>query len=177
MKFITLVLIAASATGASAQSNTQQKSPDVHIPGMTIPPPGPILNIDDLNLQTGCPVDFTNVDLKQSARYMPVKQQETGADSRLKFNYKNQSGKQIKSIEVHVVLNVKPSIYDLDATTVTHDMTLIGHSGEVLPLNLFAYGVVRVTLEQVNYADGTVWTPNKISCHYNKFSGIEQIAK
>ncbi|HYK35076.1 hypothetical protein [Alloacidobacterium sp.] len=171
MKLITLVLLTALAIGAFAQSSTQQKSPDVHIQGITVLPPGPILN-----LQTGCPVAFTNVDLKQNARYMPV-EQSAEADDSLVFNYKNQSGKQIKSIEVHVVLYVKPSIYDLDAITATRDMTLSGHSGEALPLNLFAYGVVRVTLEQVNYADGTVWTPNEISCHYDKLSGIEQIAK
>lgn len=61
------------------------------------------------------------------------------------------------------MLNVKPSIYDLDATTVMRDITLTGRSGEVLPLNLFAYGVVRVTLEQMNYADGTVRILSKIS--------------
>lgn len=171
MKLITLALIASCAIGAAAQSNTQQKVPEAHIPGMTVLPPGPILNV-----QTGCPVAFTSVDISQNARYMPVKQGAEASDS-LEFSYKNQSGKQIKSIEVHVVLNVKPSIYDLDATAVTRDMTLTGHSGEVLALNLFAYGVVRVTLEQVNYTDGTVWTPNEISCHYEKLSGIEQIAK
>lgn len=176
MKLITLVLIATCAIGAATQSNTQQKAPEARTPGMTVQPPGPILNINDFNLQTGCPVAFTSVDINQNAHYMPVKQAAEAGDG-LEFSYKNQSGKQIKSIEVHVVLNVKPSIYDLDATTVTRDMTLTGHSGEVLALNLFAYGVVRVTLEQVNYTDGTVWTPNEISCHYEKLSGIEQIAK
>lgn len=176
MKLVTLALIAAFAVGVAAQNNTAPKTPETHIPGITVMPPGPIVNIGDMNLQIGCPVVFTDVVLNRNARYLPVKQ-DSAPDSSLEFKYKNQSGKQIESIEVHVALKVKLNKYDLDATTVTRDMTLTGGSGEVLPLNVFAYGVVRVTLEQVNYVGGKTWTPDNSMCNYQKLSGIQQAAK
>jgi hypothetical protein len=163
MKLVTLVIIALSAISAGAQNNNGPQGP---IPGVTVLPPNPIQNFGDLNLQTGCPVAFTNVVFKQNARYMPVKL-EPVPESSLEFNYKNLSGKQIESISVRVELRAKRSVYDLDAVTLTRDMTLTGHSGEVLPLSFPAYGLVRVTLEQVTYAGGDVWTPTKhADCSY-----------
>jgi hypothetical protein len=161
MKLVTLALIALATTVAVAQSNT------IEIPGVYYPP--------SLNLQIGCPVAFTDVVLKRDARYMPVKQ-GSAPDSSLAFNYKNSSGKLIESISIRVELKVKRSIYDLDATTITRYMTLTGTSGEVLPLNLLTYGLGSVTLEQVTYVGGEVWTPgaNK-NCRYVGPASAEQI--
>jgi len=160
MKLVTLFLIAASAIGVTAQSNKQNKPAPSPIPGLTGMPPIPIQNIGDLNLQTGCPVAFTDVALKRDARYMPVNQ-GTAPESSLAFKYKNQSGKLIESISVRVDVKAKRNIYDLDAITSARDMTLTGESGEVLPLDMLAYGLVRVTLEQITYTGGDVWTPGK----------------
>lgn len=163
MKLAALALIALSASIAAAQSATSGNAAgDLNV----LPGPGS---------QNGCPVAFTNVALKRDARYMPVKQ-DTAADSSLAFTYKNQSGKPIQSLTVHVELKVKPSIYDLDATTITRDMTLTGHSEAVLPLDLAAYGLGIVTLEKVTYADGKVWTPGaRQQCRYLGPASAERI--
>jgi hypothetical protein len=176
MKLVTLALIVASAIGAAAQSNPTKNPGASTIPGITALPPGPIENIGALNLQIGCPVTFTDVALKRDAHYMPIKQGEA-TDNSLDFRYKNQSGKQIESISVRVELKVKRNIYDLDAITITRYMTLTGNSGEVLPLkSLLTYGLGSVTLEQVSYVGGDVWTPstNK-NCRYKNPNSSEEI--
>jgi len=171
MKLVTLVFIAAFTVAAVAQSNSRSEE----ILGLEVAPPG--INPDQMNLQIGCPVAFTDVALKTQAHYMPVKQ-DAGPDNSLSFKYKNQSGKLIQSIEIRVVLNVKRSIYDLDAITITRDMTLTGDTAETLPLNVIVYSLGPVTLQQVNYVGGKVWTPKAINtCSYRRTNTAEQIAK
>jgi hypothetical protein len=171
MKLVTLVFIAAFTVAAAAQSSNHREE----IPGLVLAPPG--TNPETVNPQAGCPVVFTDVALKSNAHYMPVKQ-DAGSDNSLAFSYKNQSGKLIDSIEIRVVLNVKRSIYDLDATTITHDMTLTGETAETLPLNAIVYSLGPVTLQQVNYVGGKVWTPRATNtCSYQRTNTAEQIAK
>lgn len=175
MKFVTLALIGLSAIAAVAQNNTTQKPPQSPIPGIKVMPPGPIVNIADLNLQAGCPVAFTEVALKRDAHYMLVKQSE-GSGNSLGFKYNNKSGKHIESMLIRVELTVKRSIYDLDATTITRYMTLTENSGQVLPLNLITYAVGLVSLEQVTYTDGDTWTPdNNKNCRFVNQSTTERI--
>jgi hypothetical protein len=171
MKLVTLVFIALCTIAAAAQSNNRSEE----IPGLVLVPPG--ANPDQMNLQIGCPVVFTDVALKTQARYMPVKQ-DAGPDNSLAFKYKNQSGKQIQSIEIRVELKVKRSIYDLDTTTITRDMTLTGNTADTLPLNVIVYSLGPVTLQQVNYVGGKVWTPKATdTCSYRRTESAEQIAK
>lgn len=166
MKLVTLALLGLSAIAAAAQNNTA--------PPLIIPNNGQVTSLTKL-LQTGCPVVFTNVALHRDARYMPVKQGDP-PDNSLAFEYKNESGKLIESIWVRVELKVKRSIYDLDATTITRDMTLTANSEEVLPLDLITYGLGTVTLEQVTYSGGKVWTPGaKKNCRYVSENTSEQI--
>ncbi len=143
MKLVTLALLALSTTAAIGQSGVNGNPETFSSSGS--------------NLQVGCPVAFTDVVLKRDAKYMPVKQ-SAAPDNSLAFNYKNNSGKRIESISIRIELKVKKSIYDLDATTITRDMTLTGVSGEVLPLNLLTYGLGSVELEQVTYLGGEIWT-------------------
>ena len=128
--------------------------------------------------QAGCPVAFTNVSLETRARLMPV-QLGQPQDGSLFFEYKNQSGRKIQSIAVHVELRFKKSVYDLDATPITLDMMLTGtNTSEKLPLAVRAYGLTRVTLQQVTYADGTIWTQSqKPNCAYTPQSSAENIGK
>lgn len=163
MKLAALALIALSGSIATAQS------------AVLVNPADDFRVLSESNSQNGCPVAFTDVALKRDARYMPVKQ-DTAADSSLSFTYKNQSGKLIQSITVRVELKVKPSVYDLDATTMTRDMTLTGNSEAALPLDLAAYGLGIVTLEKVTYADGKVWTPAvKQQCRYTGPASADRI--
>ena len=169
MKLMALALVGLYAMGAAAQVHKQAEPAAGSMPGEVFYPPS-------LNLQIGCPVAFTDVSLKRDARYMPVKQDAASGNS-LTFNYKNKSGKEIDSISIRVELKVKRSIYDLDSTTMTRDMTLTGKSGDVLPLrNMLMYGVNSVTLEQVTYIGGDLWTPgtNK-NCRYIGPTSSEQI--
>jgi hypothetical protein len=170
MKLVTLALIATFAVAAAAQSNNRSEE----IPGLMKLPPG--VNLSDANRQIGCPVAFTDVALRREARYMPVKQDAT-SDNSLAFKYKNQSGKLIDSIVIRVELTVKWSIYDLDAITITRYVTLTGTSEEVLPLkNLLMYGLGSVTLEQVTYVGGDVWTPGaNRNCRYTNPNSSEEI--
>jgi hypothetical protein len=127
--------------------------------------------------QAGCPVAFTDVALETKAHLMPVRQDAT-PDGNLRFQYKNQSGKEIQSISVRAELKVKKSVYDLDATTITLQMTLTGKSAETMPLALRAYGLSRITLEQVSFTDGTIWNAStKNTCSYERMNGSEQIGK
>lgn len=166
MKLVTLAFITAFAITAAAQSNRQAAPPET--PDLTQAPPP--------SNQQGCPVAFTDVSLQRQARFMPVKQ-DAAPDNSLAFKYKNQSGKLIESIEIRVELTVKRSIYDLDATTITRYVTLTGTSEDFLPLkSLLMYGIGSVTLEQVTYVGGDVWTPGTTkNCRYTNPNTSEKI--
>jgi hypothetical protein len=166
MKLVTLALAVLSTATAFAQSNVNT------VPGIDV------TIVPGATSQAGCPVAFTDVALDTKAHFMPVRQDTAPAGS-LKFQYKNQSGKEIQSISVRVELKVKKSVYDLDATTVTLNMTLTGKGAdETLPLTLRTYGLSRVTLEQVSFTDGTIWNASeKNTCSYNRMNSSELIEK
>jgi len=167
MKLVTLALVALCTASACAQSATQKAKTSA--PAITT---ATRLGLED------CPVTFTHVALETRAHLMPV-QQGAAPDGNLRFQYKNLSGKDIQSISVRAELKVKMSVYDLDATTMNLDMTLTGNGAdETLPVALRAYGLTRVTLEQVFFKDGTIWNPGaKNSCSYEQIKGAEQIGK
>jgi hypothetical protein len=166
MKLVTLAIAFLSITPAFAQSNLKPTAAD----DLSITPGS--------TSQAGCPVAFTDVSLETKAHFMPVRQ-DTAPDGNLRFQYKNQSGKEIQSISVRAELKVKKSVYDLDATTITLNMTLTGKSAEeTMPLTLRAYGLSRITLEQVSFTDGTIWNADiKNTCSYERMNGSEQIGK
>lgn len=169
MKLLTLASLLITATSAFAQSNAKAVTAvDLE-------------HLQKMSTQAGCPVVFTDVALHRKAHMMLVKQGTSSGDD-LAFQYENKSGKEIQSISVSAELNVKKSVYDLDATTLTLNMTLTGHeAAETLPLSVLAYGLNRVTLEQVAYTDGTVWDAGakeaKTTCSYQNQHGSEQIGK
>jgi hypothetical protein len=163
MKLVILALITSSAIAAAQSQANVAPTVDRNIPGFIS--------------QAGCPVAFTDVSLTNPGHVMLVKQR-TAQNGSLAFQYKNQSGKLIESIEIQVELKVKRSVYDLDAITITRDMTLTGDTEESLPLNMIAYGLGRVTLMQVNYAGGKIWTPtDRSACNYENPRTAEQIGK
>lgn len=164
MKLAAFALITFSSIAALAQTTAAAPSIEVLQGSITS--------------RAGCPVAFTNVALETKARLMPV-QLGQPQDGSLSFSYENQSGKQIQSIAVRVELRVKKSVYDLDATPIALDMMLTGKSAqEKLPLAVRAYGFTRVTLQQVTYSDGTIWTPgDKLHCGYYNMNTAEKIGK
>jgi len=166
MKLVTLALAILSTAVAFAQKPSQT-APAVDLPIV----PGSAS-------QAGCPVAFSDVALESKARFMPVRQ-DAAPDGSLRFQYKNMSGKDIQSISVQVDLKIKKSIYDLDTSTITLHMALTGKgAAEILPLTLRAYGLSRVTLEQVSFTDGTIWNADlRKPCSYQQSGSSEQIGQ
>ena len=162
MKLIALVLFTAAAA-AFAQSKPLRDADLTIVPGA--------------NTQAGCPIAFTDVSLKASARIMPVHAEMEPASS-LAFQYRNQSGKDIRSITVRAELQIKRSVYDLDSITIARDLTLTEDGAETLPLHLITYGLGTVTLEQVAFADGTIWSATTDNgCSYRNPNTSEKIAE
>jgi len=170
MAFACLFLITASTF---AQSGSPTKPAPIPSEVFKYTPPG----TPETTGQAGCPVVFTNVALRTNAHYMLVRN-EASPDPSVAFQYKNQSGKLIASISVRAELKVKESIYDLDSKPVTLHMTLTGKGAEVLPLTMLAYGLNRITLEQVSYVGGTIWNADdKRACSYEPLGSALWIGK
>lgn len=175
MKRIILACLFVTTAFAFAQNNSQKNAAPVPGEAFKYVPPG---MPSEFNPQAGCPVVFTDVALKTNAHFMLV-QRGGSPDRSVAFQYKNESGKLIASISVRAALKVKKSVYDLDTTTVPLNMTLSGTGAEeILPLTMLAYGLDRVTLKQVSYIDGTVWTADtKRACSYQSPSSSLLIGK
>lgn len=178
MKLTSLACLLLAATTAFAQNNQPLPRDFKIVPpnGETFQylppgyiPPGALQPLE----QTGCPIVFTDVALQPTGRSMLIKQDSDSPRGSLAFEYQNTSGKLIRSISVRVELKIKKSIYDLDSQTVVFNMTLIGNSAkETLPLSVIAYGLDRVTLQQIIYADGKAWmAPAKNTCSYQQPQG------
>jgi len=122
--------------------------------------------------QVGCPVELTSASILPKGRLLPVKNSGSGYGD-LQLGFRNVSGKQIRSISVVAELKIKRSVYDLDSTTVDVKFALPGlfssdkdsTISRTMALTVGAFGFDRVRLEQVEYADGTTWSVNRlVSC-------------
>jgi len=89
------------------------------------------------------------------------------------------SGKQIRSIGLAAELRAKRNRYDLDATTVDVHLTISdlieqekADLSRTLVLTVEAFGLEQIRLEQVSYADGSIWLAN----HKNNCSFADQNA-
>jgi hypothetical protein len=171
MKHVTLACAFLIATSCFAQNNAPQ-SPKPDLPLRILP--GVTLSAG----QEGCPVKFTNIDLKTKGSIMLV-HSDNASDGDLAFQYQNQSGKTIQSIAVNVGLKIKENVYALDTTDFNLSMVLTGKGvEETLPLNIhgYVYGVRHVTLERVSYTDGSNWMASaQNSCKYEKIGTSEKI--
>jgi hypothetical protein len=137
--------------------------------------------------QAGCPVHLTSAS-PDARGHLVLAAGKSGDKDRggIDLEYRNYSGKPIRSIEVAAYLKVKQNKYQLDSTTDVLHLTLHGTSDvsqseqilESVPLDVFLYGINRVELEKVSYADGTSWTPPRGSyCSIDGGSGMKQIAE
>jgi hypothetical protein len=110
-----------------------------------------------------CPVDLISATIDTPARYLPVTKHNADSGS-LDLAFRNAANKKIKSASLEVQVKAKKSIYDLDAYTLTTHLEISGidvTSSELsrrLPLPVPAFGVARVILEGVTYADGSTWS-------------------
>jgi hypothetical protein len=137
--------------------------------------------------QAGCPLYLESASVAPKAGYLPVTAQNRH-DGALDLHFRNQSGKPIASASVTARVNVKTNIYALDAHPLELRLTLSGIQDLdktldqiqhiVLPRHVYLFGVAQVTLDQVTFADGSVWTasPRNNVCRTGP-ENAEQIAK
>ena len=118
-----------------------------------------------------CPLTLTSVRFSGPATYMPVSTADQVMEPNLALGFLNSSGKAIHSVAVTARLRVKKDVYALDAAPVDVRLSFAGTQDldrELdqlatlpLPKNLHSYGVVQVRLDQVIFADGTLWKASK----------------
>jgi len=133
----------------------------------------------------GCPVMLTSAQLNWPASYLPTDSAEKVTEPDLALGFLNSSGRSIRSVGVTAALRVKKNIYALDAAPVELQLRFAG-TGDLdkdlshlttisLPKGLHAYGVVQVRLDQVVFADGSLWmAPADDSCGLTP-NGLEQM--
>ena len=114
----------------------------------------------------GCPLTLTSASVAPKAGYLPVAPRP-GHDGALDLHFRNSSGKVIVSATVTASLRVKTDIYALDASPVDLRLQFAG-TKELdrdleqlrqipLPDHAYLFGVAQVSLDQVVFADGSVW--------------------
>ena len=138
--------------------------------------------------QTGCPVVLTQAHLNWPATYLPVTAAEQVTEPNLALGFQNSSGKAIRLVSITAQFLGKTSKYQLDASAFELHLTFSGVDSadkateqlrEIrLPERMYAYGVTRISLDQVMFSDGTFWAASGHSnCALNVTGSSERIAK
>lgn len=131
-----------------------------------------------------CPLTLTSAQLDWPGTYMPVTSAEKVMEPNLALGFQNSSGRAIRTVVVTAALRVKKDVYALDATPVELRLNFAGTKDLnkdlsqlatiPLPKGLHEYGVVQVRLDQVLFADGTMWmaSAKQNSCKVRSFGLI-----
>jgi hypothetical protein len=114
-----------------------------------------------------CPVVLTSANLTPHLMLLRA-EGDSSRDGGLDLEFRNASGKSIDSMEFSVQILARKSIYDLAATRIHLDLAAYGARSAdetfaqlrhlSLPEGMNPSIVESVTLKQVFYEDGTVWT-------------------
>jgi hypothetical protein len=190
VKLLVSALLLAAASAAFAQQNAVKMVPGQDCAAVT-PQQKRALEaaqaVADRMSQAGCPLYLRSASVAPEGGYLPVtaKSRQDGA---LDLHFRNQSGKPIASASITARVSVKTNVYALDAHPLQLRLTLAGTQDLdktldqiqhiVLPPHVYLFGVARVTLDQVTFADGGVWTaaPRNNACRTGPVD-MEQIAK
>jgi hypothetical protein len=183
MKLLLSALLLAAATATFAQAQTD-------------PAPSPSGRMQSLDLQavqpspdqTGCPVVLTQAHLNWPATLMPVTAAEKVTEPNLALGFQNSSGKPIQSVSITARFTGKASKYQLDASAFNLHLSFSGSDTadqtaeelrEIrLPEKMYAYGVTRISLDQVTFADGTFWRAiGHSNCALNVTDSAERITR
>jgi hypothetical protein len=139
--------------------------------------------------QAGCPLYLTSARLNWPASYLPVTSAEKVTEPNLALGFRNSSGKAIRSATITARFLGKQSVYQLDADAFDLRLTFSGvdaadKAAEQLreirvPEKMYAFGVTRVSLEQVTFADGTFWVAGMGGgrCSLNVQGSAERVVK
>jgi len=137
---------------------------------------------------TACPVTLTSARLNWPAGYLPVTSAEKVTEPNLALGFRNTSGKAIQSVTITAALLGKKSVYQIDANTVDLRLTFsdVKEANKAVeqlrdirvPEKMYAYGVTRVSLDQVMFADGTLWMAwPRSGCSLDVRGSAERVAK
>jgi hypothetical protein len=117
--------------------------------------------------QASCPLFLQSASVASAASFLPV-DAKANSGGTLSLRFRNASGKAIRSASITAHLRIKTNLYDLDAHSLDLRLTLAGTQDLdktldqiqriVLPQNMYLFGVAQVSLDQVSFADGSVWT-------------------
>ena len=139
--------------------------------------------------QAGCPVVLTSARLNWPASYLPVTSAEKVTEPNLALGFqklKRQGDPVGQAITARFL--AKQNVYELDASAFDLRLTFSGVDAadkaaeqlrEIrLPEKMHAYGVTRVSLEQVTFGDGTFWMAmGRNNCSLNVTGTTERVAK
>jgi hypothetical protein len=183
-----LVVLATSAAASAGIAQTQKQA--VPAPGSELAPGMMTLELQAVapmpQSQAGCPVVLTSARLNWPASYLPVTSAEKVTEPNLALNFRNSSGKAIRSVTITARFLVKQNVYQLDASGFDLNLTFSGVDAadkateqlrEIrLPEKMYAYGVTRVELEQVTFGDGTFWMAmGRNNCSLNVTGTAERV--
>jgi hypothetical protein len=179
MKLSALMLLATSMCMAQAVTPRQSaapspnQNPNAATEYEELPIPSPamqaeFLRMTERSMQANCPVVLTSAWL--APRLQLLKSGDSSSQNGLDLEFQNTSGKEIRSMELSATILVKKTIYDLGYLPPVHvTLTVYGSRNLdsafnelrrlTLPSNLHPAVVDGVRLEQVIFADGSVWTP------------------
>jgi len=185
--FVSALLLAAASAGIA---QTQKQA--VPAPGSELAPGMMTLELQAVGpmpqSQAGCPVVLTSARLNWPASYLPVTSAEKVTEPNLALKFQNSSGKAIRSVTITARFLAKQSVYQLDASGFDLHLTFSGVDAadkaaeqlrEIrLPEKMYAYGVTRVSLEQVTFGDGAFWMAmGRSNCSLNVTGTAERVAK
>jgi hypothetical protein len=178
MKLSALLLLGASMCMAQAVAphpgiaSSPQQNPNSETAYEELPIPSPTLQATiardmERAMQANCPVVLTSAWLVP--RLQLLKWGDAANGNGIDLEFRNASGKEIRSIDLSATILVKKSIYDLGHLPPVHlHLTAYGTRNidsafdEIrrltLPSNLHPAVVDGIRLEQVTFADGSVWT-------------------
>jgi hypothetical protein len=124
----------------------------------------------DWKNQTGCPLYLKSASVAPAAGLLPVGSRNSG-DGALNLQFRNQSGKAIRSASITAHLKIKTNVYALDARPLEVQLSFSGTSDLdkeadqltriTLPGHGYLFGVATVTLDQVTFADGSFWIADR----------------
>jgi hypothetical protein len=176
MKLFVSVLLLAAATVALAQNQAPAFNPqpdpalEAKIRAQAAQIRVQLQSQMDWKNQTGCPLYLKSASVAPAAGLLPVGSRNSG-DGALNLQFRNQSGKAIRSASITAHLKIKTNVYALDARPLEVQLSFSGTSDLdkeadqltriTLPGHGYLFGVATVTLDQVTFADGSFWIADR----------------
>jgi hypothetical protein len=183
---LTFLLASMSATSQnstvpSPQLDSAGRTEDLHHTQDAVPQIMPL----DLGIagsgdsQSGCPVHILRADYERPAHLMPVNARATDDAPIVRLTLSDVV-EPISTVEISVSVKFKKSPYQLDTELREIDLriddALSGPTSVTRTLTLPAntYGLTRLALKRVDFADGSTWKPVTDRCRYSVAGSVLQ---